>query len=195
LIRAALALFFLCLPVSAFAHIGVGDASGLANGFSHPLSGLDHVLAMVAVGLFAARLGGSALWLVPAAFISMMALAAVAAMAGIGLPIAEIGIALSVVVLGLAIAFEFNPPLLAAMALVGMFAIFHGHSHGTEMPETVSGLTYGAGFLVATGALHVLGIALGLTISRTGAILSRYIVQAGGGAMALAGVGILAGLM
>jgi urease accessory protein len=195
MIRIALAVLLVFFPVTAFAHVGVGGASGLAHGFSHPISGVDHVLAMVAVGLFAAHLSGRALWLVPAAFLSVMALAGMLGMAGLTLPVAEIGIGLSVVVLGLVIAFELNLSTIAAMALVGVFAIFHGHAHGAEMPESVPGLTYGAGFVCATALLHAIGIGLGLLIGRAGPIYSRRIVQAGGGAMALAGVSILTGII
>jgi urease accessory protein len=122
-------------PLSASAHIGVGDTHGFLHGFSHPLGGIDHVLAMIAVGIFAAHLGGRALWLVPLSFISTMAIAGLLGMAGVWLPFVEIGIGMSVVVLGFAVALQLNLPTLAAMGLVGFFAIFHGHAHGAEMPE------------------------------------------------------------
>jgi urease accessory protein len=150
---------------------------------------------MVAVGLFAAHLGGRALWLVPLTFVSVMAMAGVAGMAGVGLPFVEIGIGMSVVVLGLAIAFQLNPPTLVAMGLVEFFAIFHGHAHGAEMPESASGLAYGLGFVCATALLHSIGIGLGLTIGYAGQIYSRRIVQIGGGAMAIAGIAILSGVL
>src|SRR5262245_38386642 len=108
-------------PIAAAAHVGVGDTHGFVHGFSHPLSGVDHILAMVAVGLFAAHLGGRALWLVPMTFISAMALAGLAGMAGVKLPFVEFGIGMSVVVLSLAVAFQLNLPTLVAMALVGFF--------------------------------------------------------------------------
>src|ERR1700674_3253052 len=155
---AALAL----IPAVASAHPGHEGSAGLVHGFMHPLGGIDHILAMVAVGLIAARLGGRALWLVPASFVATMAVAGLAGMAGIGLAHAEAGIALSLLVLGATIALRLTMPVAAAMALVGFFAIFHGYAHGAEMPETVSGLAYGAGFLAATVLLHGLGIALGL---------------------------------
>ena len=113
----------------------------------HPLGGLDHVLAMVAVGLYAALLGGRALWLVPGTFVAVMALGGALGMAGYALPYTEIGIALSVIVLGLAVALRISLPTLAAMALAGLFAIFHGHAHGAEMPQDLSGYEYAAGFL------------------------------------------------
>jgi urease accessory protein len=179
------------LPVAASAHVGAGDTHGFLHGFSHPLSGIDHTLAMVAVGLFAAQLGGRALWLVPLTFVSVMALAGIAGMAGVKLPFAEIGIGMSIAVLGLAIAFRLSVPTLVAMSVVGFFAIFHGHVHGTEMPESASGLAYGLGFLCATALLHTTGVGLGLTIAKANENYSRKIVQIGGGAMAIAGITIL----
>ena len=155
------------LPTIASAHPGHEGTPGFIHGFLHPLGGLDHILAMVAVGLFAARLGGRALWLVPASFVVTMAVAGVAGMAGFALPYVEAGIALSILVLGAAIALEMTMPVAAAMGLVAFFAVFHGHAHGAEMPETMSGLAYGAGFVAATAALHALGIGLGLFIGRT----------------------------
>jgi urease accessory protein len=179
---------------AAFAHPGHGDAGGFAHGFLHPLGGLDHVLAMVAVGLFAAHLGGRALWLVPATFVVVMAAGGALGMAGVTVPLVEAGIALSVVVLGLAVALRMNVPTLAAMALVGFFAIFHGHAHGTEMPQDSSGVAYAAGFLLATALLHTAGIALGITVARLGEFAGGRTVQVAGGAMAIAGIAILAGV-
>ena len=191
---ATLALALAMLPTAAFAHTGVGTTHGFVHGFTHPIGGLDHILAMVAVGMFAAVLGGRALWLVPAAFVGMMAVGGALGVAGIGVPLVEFGIAASVVVLGLAVALRWNAPVVAAMALVGFFAIFHGHAHGSEMPVDVSGLSYALGFMLATALLHAAGIAIGLGIGRIGE-RSRLAMQAGGGAMALAGVGILAGVL
>jgi urease accessory protein len=186
LFAAALAL----LPVAASAHPGLaGHTHGFAYGFAHPFSGIDHVLAMVAVGLFAAHLGGRARWLVPLSFVSVMALAGVAGTAGVALPFTEIGIALSVVVLGLAVAFQVNVPTIVAMAAVGFFAIFHGYAHGAEMPDTASGLFYGLGFVSATALLHAAGVGLGLAISRIAA--GQRIAQIGGAAISLAGIALL----
>jgi urease accessory protein len=126
----------------AFAHTGVGDTAGFVHGFIHPIGGLDHVLAMVAVGLFAALLGGRALWLVPFSFVSMMAVGGALGMGGVALPFAEFGIGLSVVAFGVAVAFRLHMPIAVAMALVGFFAVFHGHAHGAEMPDTASGFEY-----------------------------------------------------
>jgi urease accessory protein len=188
----ATAAALVAIPGAALAHTGHGDASGIAHGFMHPIGGLDHVLAMVAVGLYAALLGGRALWLVPAAFIGTMAIGGALGMAGVALPDTEIGIALSVVVLGLAVALRIGLPTLAAMALVGILAIFHGHAHGAEMPAGAGGLSYAAGFLLATALLHGAGIALGLSAGRLADHGGRRITQAAGGAMALAGVALLA---
>jgi urease accessory protein len=190
-----IAVATIALPTIASAHPGHEGTPGFIHGFLHPLGGLDHILAMVAVGLFAARLGGRALWLVPASFVVTMAAAGVAGMAGLALPYVEAGIALSLLVLGAAIAFEITMPVAAAMGLVAFFAVFHGHAHGAEMPETMSGLAYGAGFLAATAALHALGIGLGLFIGRAGEMLGRRMLQVGGGAAALAGAALLAGTM
>jgi urease accessory protein len=181
-------------PTAALAHTGIGAAGGFAHGFWHPIGGLDHVLAMVAVGAFAVRLGGRAVWLVPAAFVAMMAVGGLVGMERIQLPFVETGIALSVVVLGLAVAFQWKLPMAAASALAGLFAIFHGHAHGSEMPVDASGFTYAAGFMLATASLHIAGIGLGLAVGRIGA-RSRLALQAGGGAMALAGVALLSGYL
>jgi urease accessory protein len=194
LASASLALT-IAVPTIASAHPGHDGSAGLFHGFLHPLSGLDHILAMVAVGLFAARLGGRALWLVPGSFVVTMAVAGVAGVTGFADPYVEAGIALSILVLGAAIALEMTMPVAAAMGLVAFFAVFHGYAHGTEMPETMSGLAYGAGFVAATAALHALGIGLGLLIGRSGATASRRILQIGGSAAALAGAALLAGAM
>jgi urease accessory protein len=185
----------LIASTAAQAHVGVGDTNGFVHGFGHPLSGIDHILAMVAVGLFAAHLGGRALYLVPLSFVGMMIVGGALGMAGVHLPYVEVGIGLSVVVLGAAVAFGLNVPTAIAMALVGFFAIFHGHSHGTEMPETASGLEYGAGFILATAALHAIGIGVGLAIGMASEARGKRILQTVGGAMAVAGAAILAGFI
>jgi urease accessory protein len=165
----------------------------VATGFLHPLIGIDHVLAMVAVGLLAAQLGERALWLVPASFVAAMAAAGLAGMAGVTLPMTEIGIAASVVVLGGAIALRLAMPVAAAMALVGFFAIFHGYAHGLETPETASGLLYGLGFVGATALLHGLGIAIGLAVGRLDGAVGRNLVRVAGSVAAMIGVVMLAG--
>ena len=147
---------------------------------------------MVAVGLFAARIGGKALWLVPGAFVAMMAAGGFLGISGIEVPFAEIGIAASVIVLGAAVALQANLSTVAAMALAGFFAVFHGHAHGAEMPTAASGVTYALGFILSTALLHGAGVGLGLGAARFG---SPMLTRAAGGAMALAGVGMLASTM
>ncbi len=191
---ATLAVLTVAVPTMAWAHPG-HEGAGFVHGLLHPLGGVDHILAMVAVGLFAARLGGRALWLVPASFVTTMGLAGVIGMTGFALPHVEAGIALSILVLGAAIAFETTMPVAAAMALVAFFAVFHGYAHGAEMPETLSGVAYGGGFLAATAALHAAGIGLGLLIGRGSELVSRRILQIGGGVAALTGAALLAGAM
>lgn len=188
--RFALALVALSSS-SAFAHTGLGDAHGFAHGFVHPLSGLDHILAMVAVGLFAAHLGGRALWLVPLAFVVTMAVAGAMGAAGVPLPFMEVGIALSVVALGLIVAFRFKPPVAAAMALVGFFAVFHGHAHGAELPEDASGLACGIGFMLATALLHATGVGARLVLGGTARLRGERILRLAGGAISFAGCVLL----
>lgn len=151
----------------AFAHVGGGDMTGLMHGFMHPIGGADHVLAMIAVGLLAARLGGRALWLLPLSFMTMMAAGGALGVGGVHLPLAEFAVGLSVVAFGAVIALRIRMPVAIAMALVGFFAIFHGHAHGAEMPDSVSGLEYALGFLSATALLHACGVGLGITLGMT----------------------------
>ena len=187
------AIFFVFAPAAALAHPGHDGAGGLAHGFVHPLTGIDHVLAMIAVGVLAAQYGGRALWLVPMSFLVAMAAAGVIGMAGIPVQIAEAGIGLSVVVLGLMIAFQIEPPTLVAMGVVGLFALFHGYAHGSEMPDGLAGLSFAAGLLGAMALLLGAGVGLGLLLQwRT---LSRRLIQAGGGAMALVGIAVLANFL
>jgi len=191
--RALLATALVLAPTLAFAHPGLpGHTHDLASGFAHPLGGLDHVLAMVAVGLLAAQLGGRALWLVPASFVVMMAAAGLAGMSGLAPPLTEAGIALSIIVLGAAIALRLALPVAAAMALVGFFAIFHGYAHGLETPETASGLLYGLGFVAATALLHGLGIGIGLALGRLEGAFGRNLLRVAGSAAAVIGVVMLA---
>jgi urease accessory protein len=182
------------LPSVALAHPGHGDG-GFVQGLLHPATGLDHVLAMVAVGMLAAHLGGRALLWVPASFLALMVVGGAVGMAAFPIPRAETGIALSVIVLGLAVALRLNLPTLLAAGLAGVFALFHGYAHGIEMPAAASILSYGAGFLAATALLHLVGIGLGLTLNRTGATAARRIAQLSGGAIALAGVALIAGTL
>ncbi|HEY4987834.1 MAG TPA: HupE/UreJ family protein [Bradyrhizobium sp.] len=193
--RLLVTVALLLAPSVAFAHPGHGEGGSLLAGFIHPFSGIDHLLAMTAVGLFAAHLGGRALWAVPATFVAMMALGGVFGAAGVSLPFAETAIALSVLVFGFVIFSGMTPPVLAAMALVGIFAIFHGHAHGTEMPVGGSGVVYGIGFMVATTLLHGFGITLGLAIRWFDDVPRRRAMQACGVAIALIGAGITIGLV
>ncbi len=178
------------LSGSAFAHTGVDHAAGLVHGFMHPVVGLDHVLAMVAVGLFAAVIGGRALWLVPASFVSFMLSGGALGMMGAEVPFVEAGIALSVVVLGTAVAMRWQAPLALAMALAAVFAIFHGHAHGAEMPADASGAAYAIGFMAATALLHGAGVAAGLGLAR---VIDSRVLRVGGAAIAAAGAGLFAG--
>ncbi|MDG4898653.1 HupE/UreJ family protein [Mesorhizobium sp. WSM4976] len=181
-------------PSIASAHVGVGDTSGFAHGFWHPIGGVDHVLTMVLVGLIAAQLGGRALCLVPAAFVAVMAIGGAVGFAGIRAPFVEFGIGLSIVALGTAVALGFRIMIAAAMALVGFFAFFHGYAHATEMPENVAGLAYGAGFVIATALLHASGLALGLVASKAGP-RGETLVRVAGAIVAVAGSALITGVI
>jgi urease accessory protein len=186
----------LALPVAliaaqAGAHTGEGINSGFASGFWHPIYGWDHVVAMVAVGLWGAFLGSPAIWILPVVFPLVMALGGALGVIGVPIPAVETGIALSGVVLGLLIAFAVRAPIWVAAVIVGLFAVFHGHAHGTELPEAFSPYGYAVGFVVGTGLLHMAGIALGfLTKSEIG----RTAVRGAGGVIALVGAAFLFGL-
>jgi urease accessory protein len=145
----------------AEAHMGTGLPGGFASGFLHPLHGADHLLAMVSVGLWGAFLGRPLLYVLPVVFPAVMAAGAVMGMLVVPLPPVEIGIAISVLVLGGCIAFAVRPPVWVASLIVAVFAIFHGYAHGKELPSAADPISYSAGFMIATGLLHVLGIALG----------------------------------
>jgi urease accessory protein len=179
-----LAVFF--LPALAQAHPGLpGHTHGFANGLAHPLTGLDHICAMIAVGLWAAQRGGRALWAVPLAFVSVMVLGGILGMACGALPFVETGIATSVLVLGVLIAASVRLPLLMSVFIVGVFALFHGFAHGAEMPATASGLAYGTGFILATAGLHLTGIGTGLAARQWG---SMQTIRYAGGAIAACGI-------
>jgi urease accessory protein len=188
-----LALALILLPSAAFAHTGTGGTAGFFHGFEHPIGGLDHILAMVAVGVFAFVLGGRALILVPLSFVAMMAVGFALGANGVQLPFVELGIALSSVVIGVAAAMGRPMPVAAAAALVGAFAVFHGHAHGAEMPVDSSGLAYAAGFLLATAGLHAVGIGAAMGVARLTARFGKPIARAAGALFALGGVGVLAG--
>jgi urease accessory protein len=186
------ALFSL-LPTLAFAHVGVGETSGFWHGFGHPVGGVDHILAMVAVGVFAFVLGGRALYLVPLSFVGMMTVGFLLGVGGVNVPAVEFGIGLSSVVIGAAAAMGRSMPVVAAMALVGVFAIFHGHAHGAEMPDDAGGVAYACGFIVATALLHLLGIAAALGAAKLVGRYGRTIARGAGVVFALGGIGVLFG--
>ena len=190
-----LALAAAALPAAAYAHPAIGEAAGFSHGFAHPISGLDHVLAMVMVGVFAFQLGGRATWLVPTTFVLVMALGGVLGATGVNIPFVETGIALSVVVLGAIVALNVKAPLAVTLGIIGLFAIFHGHAHGAEMPENAAGAAYAAGFMIATALLHAAGLTLGYLIGRAGERQGLFVTRTAGGIAAISGVGILAGLI
>ncbi len=183
------ALVALILAQGAAAHEQAGVAGGLVSGFLHPITGLDHLVAMVAVGLWGAQLGAPALWVLPVTFPLVMALGGVLGVLGVPLPMPELVIALSALVLGGAVALHLRAPFGVAALLVAVFAVFHGHAHGVELPKAANPLAYGIGFVLATGLLHGCGITLGL--------LTRWpqgdrLVRALGAAIALLGTDFLA---
>lgn len=152
----------LLVPSLAYAHPGSGPTGGLLPGLAHPLTGLDHIAAMVAVGLWAAQRGGRAIWLVPVSFVAAMSVGGLLGATGVSLPLVEPTIIVSVLVLGLLVATAVRFPLVASSLLVALFAVFHGHAHGTEMPATAAGLSYGIGFVLGTGLLHGCGVGVGV---------------------------------
>ena len=175
-------------PSPAFAHVERGQATGFITGLQHPWSGLDHVVAMIAVGLWGAQLGNPAMWVLPVTFPMVMSMGAMMGLLGIPLPGIEIGIALSAVLLGAMVLGEVRPKMIIAAALVGFFAIFHGHAHGTELPAGQSGLLYSMGFVIATGVLHGIGITMGL-VHRWPA--GRLALRIAGAFIAIMGVNFL----
>jgi urease accessory protein len=182
-------------PSLAFAHTGIGQTVGFAHGFTHPVSGLDHVLAMILVGVLALQLGGRALWLVPTTFVSVMAIGGALGMMGISVPFVEAGIAFSVIVLGAVVALGIRAPLAIAAGVVGLFAIFHGHAHGSEMPAAAAGIAYAAGFMLATSVLHIAGIAIGYLIGKISEQQGAIVMRSAGAIAAVAGIGLFTGLI
>lgn len=183
---AALAL----LPSLAYAHVGIGEADiaghgGFMHGLTHPTSGLDHVCAMLAIGLWAAQMGGRSIWAVPLTFVFVMALGGALPLLDISLPFVEQGILLSVLLLGVLIAASVRLPLWLSGGMVGLFALWHGYAHGAEMPAASSGIGYALGFLLATALLHAIGIAFGLGMQRRA---REYVIRAAGAGIALCGV-------
>jgi urease accessory protein len=186
----AIAAFLIVYASAASAHEGAGITGGFISGFMHPILGWDHVVAMVAVGLWGAFLGSPAIWILPVVFPLVMAFGGALGVMGIPIPGVETGIAASAVVLGAMVAFAVRPPIWIAAVIVGAFAVFHGHAHGTELPNAANPLAYSMGFVLSTGLLHLTGIAFGLLVRWPA---GKYAVQAGGGLIALAGVGFLTG--
>jgi urease accessory protein len=189
-VAAPIAIAIALIPSLASAHPGAHFHVDMADGFAHPLGGLDHLLAMLGVGLLAWRLGGRAIWAVPTAFVALMAVGGLVGFAGFELPFFETGIALSLVAFGAAIALRQKLPTAAAAALVGFFAMFHGFAHGAELPAAAGAAGYAAGFLAASAMLHVAGIGL----AAFAASLRPTAVRFGGAAMAVAGVALLIGV-
>jgi urease accessory protein len=178
----------MALAGPAAAHTGSAPVVGFVSGFLHPFNGLDHILAMVAVGMLAALIGGRALWLVPASFLGAMV---VGSALGFSLPFVELGIVASVIVLGAAVALAPRMPVALAMALAAAFAVFHGHAHGAEMPAAASVVSYGLGFVFATALLHAGGVGLGLVAERLSEGAGRAALRVGGGAVAALGLALL----
>ena len=191
-VRTALLAGFLCFTaLPALAHTGQGYGGGFLAGFTHPILGWNHVAAMVAVGLWGAFLGAPAIWALPVVFPLVMAFGTAAGIAGLPLPGIETGIALSAIVLGLMIVLAARPPLWIAAVLVGVFAVYHGYAHGTELPTTVNAFAYAVGFVISTGLLHLIGIAFGQLVKWPA---GRMAVRGAGGLISLAGIAFLTGI-
>jgi urease accessory protein len=185
------AILLLAAAMPAYAHVGVGTTSSFTAGFIHPLSGLDHVTVMIAVGLWAALKGGKAVVAWPLACVGVMLVGGVLGMLHVAVPLVEPAILASVVALGLLVALAVDLPVSAGVAIIGLFALFHGHAHGTEVPENAGGLEYMAGFAVATALLHAVGIAPGLGLG----VQFRGFARAAGAACAAIGVGLVFGVL
>ncbi|MER8440676.1 HupE/UreJ family protein [Mesorhizobium sp. M1312] len=186
---AAIVLATACGPASS--HIAVGSVGSFGAGLAHPLSGLDHVTVIVAVGLWAALKGGRALWAWPVAFLSLMLTGGALGIAGVPVPFVDPVILASIVALGLLIAAAVDLPVAAGAIIIGFFALFHGHAHGTEIPETAGGFVYLAGFALATALLHGAGICLGLLPGQR----FRALVRLAGAATATAGLMMIVGTL
>ena len=189
LLTVALIGLIISIPQTLQAH-EAGAGGGFISGLTHPLFGLDHVVAMVAVGLWGGQLKNPAMWLLPVTFPIVMAIGGMLGARGLPLPFVEVGIAASAIVLGVMIAASIKPPLWVAATVVGAFAIFHGHAHGTELPEAAAPLAYGAGFVLSTGLLHAVGIAIGLLVDWE---WGEKVVRACGSAIACLGLYFLIG--
>jgi urease accessory protein len=188
----AIVALITCAASPAFAHVGAGSTASFAAGIAHPLSGLDHITVMVAVGLWAALKGNRALWLWPATFVGVMLVGGALGMAQVPVPFVEPGILASVVALGLLVALAVDLPVAAGAAIVGLFALLHGHAHGTEVAESLSGAEYMAGFALATATLHGVGIGFTLLIQRA---RWRPVVRIAGATCAAVGIGLFTGVL
>lgn len=186
--RLGSAIALLVGATQAHAHMGTGLAGGFSSGFMHPLSGPDHMLAMVSVGLWGAFLGRPMIYVLPMVFPMMMSVGGAVGMAGVKFPPVELGIALSVIVLGAMILFAVRAPAIIAVAIVALFALFHGYAHGAELPSAADPVGYTSGFVLATGLLHVVGIAIGLVGRIEYGVLA---LRAGGGVIVAAGLWFL----
>jgi len=175
-----------------FAHAGHGSAGGFIHGLQHPISGLDHILAMLAVGVWAAMLGRRAVWAIPTTFVLAMGLGGAIGMTGYAFPAIEPGIAVSVMMLGLLIAAVAKVPIWVAAVLVSAFAIFHGVAHGSEMPFATSGVAYGAGFLISASLLMLCGVGIGSLMNR---LSLQVVFRSVGAAVCIAGGFLVAGLL
>jgi urease accessory protein len=183
------AILVTAAALPAYAHVGVGATSSFAAGFGHPLSGFDHMTVMIAVGLWAALKGGRAIWAWPAAFVGVMLVGGTLGMLHMPVPFVEPGILASVVAFGLLVALAVDLPVSVGVVVIALFALLHGHAHGTEVPESIGGLDYMAGFALATALLHGVGITAALGLS----LKFRYLVRAAGAACAAIGVGLALG--
>ncbi|RWA57946.1 HupE/UreJ family protein [Mesorhizobium sp.] len=178
-------------PSTAWAHTGFENVRGFMHGFSHPFSGVDHILVMLLVGIFSYRLGGRALWMVPTSFVVLMGAGGIIGAAGITMPFLETGIALSVVVLGTSVLFDLKGPAPAAIAFVSPFAIIHGNAHGMEMGANALSVAYPAGFMLATALLHVSGMGISSLNEKISRGCEGLFIRSIGGVAAVAGIGIL----
>jgi urease accessory protein len=182
-----LAFVFAAAPDAALAHTGAEHAFSFASGFRHPLTGLDHMLAMIAVGLWAGLNGGRALWTWPVAFVGVMVLGGVLGISGVLVPMVEAGILASVVVLGLLVLAAAQLPVAAGTILIALFALLHGHAHGAELPDGAAAATYAAGFVIATAILHAIGIGVSRMASTAN---GRLLVRGAGALVAAAGIAL-----
>jgi urease accessory protein len=188
----SLSALLMLVTSPAFAHVGVGSTASFAAGVAHPLSGIDHITVMVAVGLWAALKGGRALWIWPATFVGVMLIGGALGMAHVPVPFVEPGILASVVALGLMVALAVDLPVAVGATIIGAFALLHGHAHGTEVAENVGGIEYMAGFAVATASLHAVGIAFALLMQRAAL---RPAIRVAGATCVLVGAGLFAGVI